>query len=87
MQEAESLSSVLWWVFPLVLLCAAGCFVQGVEHALTRAALSRSRDVLFGDRQFAEFLAQVKPPPYGLYAACWIAAGTLPLVAAFMLRH
>lgn len=87
MQEVESLSSLLWWVFPLVLFCAVGCFVQGAEHALTRAALSRRRDVLFGDLQLAEFLAQVKPPPYGLYAVCWIAAGTLLLLAAFMLRR
>ena len=45
-----------------------GCFVEGLEHALTRVALSRSRDVRFPERQLAEFLAQVKPPPYGFYA-------------------
>lgn len=38
MQEVETLSSVLWWAFPLMLLCAAGCFVEGLEHAWTRAA-------------------------------------------------
>ncbi len=87
MQEVETLSSVLWWVFPLTLLCAAGCFVQGLEHAWTRAAVSRSRSIRFQDRQLAEFLAQVKPPPYGLYSFCWITAGLLLVVAAFMLRR
>lgn len=74
-------------MFPLTLLCAAGCFVQGLEHAWTRAAVSRSRSIRFQDRQLAEFLAQVKPPPYGLYSFCWITAGLLLVVAAFMLRR
>lgn len=86
MQEVEILSSVLWRAFPLILLCAAGCFVEGLEHAWTRAAVNLSRDVRFQDRQLAEFLAQVKPPPYGLYAVCWLAAGVLLVTAAFMLR-
>ncbi|RCW66251.1 hypothetical protein [Pseudorhodoferax soli] len=87
MQEVETLSSVLWWTLPLALLCAAGCFVKGLEHAWSRAALHRTRSVSFRDRQLAEFLAQVKPPPYGLYAVCWLAAVVLLVVAAFMLRQ
>ncbi|PZP98330.1 MAG: hypothetical protein DI587_14890 [Variovorax paradoxus] len=88
MHEVETLSSVLWWALPLLLLCAAGCFVESLEHVWTRAAVNRSRNVLFQDRQFAEFLAQVKLPPYGLYAVCWLAAGVLLVAAAaFMLRQ
>ncbi|GHD04693.1 hypothetical protein GCM10007320_65800 [Pseudorhodoferax aquiterrae] len=87
MQEVETLSSVLWWVFPLVLLCAAGCFVEGLQHAWMRVVVSRSRNVGGQNRQLAEFLAQVKPPPYGLYAVCWIATGMLLLVAAFKIWY
>jgi hypothetical protein len=86
MQEVDSLSSVLWWAFPLTVICAAVCIVEGLEFAWMGSALSRRRSALVKDPQLAEFLAQVKPRPYRVYAACWIAAGVLLLLAAFMLR-
>jgi hypothetical protein len=75
MPEVQSVVSYFWWLPFVTLLFAAGCITAGLGHAYRAVWLWRHRDRPISDPVIAKALEGVKPPPYTVYAALWLAAG------------
>lgn len=67
----------LWWLPYATLLLAAGSITVGLVYGYRALWLWHRRDTPILDPVIAKLLEDVKPPPYAIYAALWLALGII----------
>lgn len=83
----QPLATSMWWLPPVGLLITAALITVGLFHAYRAVRLWQLRNTPISDPVIAKALEGLKPPPYGLYAAMYFAAGIAIAIATVMLRQ
>lgn len=77
MSEIQPVLSNLWWLPYATLILAAASIMAGLVCAYRAWVIWHYRDNPPTDPVVAKLLEEVTPPPYGIYAALWLAAGVI----------
>lgn len=87
MSDVQPAVTLVAWLPIIGLLVAAGCLTAGLGYGYRALWLWRHKGTPISDPLLAKALKGIKPPPYAMYAASWLAAGLgLAVLTAMLWR-